>query len=82
MIFVIGWKSMMLAATCLPHDTRLTDNTCSIEGAAPIVLRGHDRYLRHRAPLPERCSVALTKLALFRPQSPPIWPPPYRRPSR
>ena len=37
MMFTIGAKSMMLAAICLPHCTRLTGSTCSAAGAAPIV---------------------------------------------
>lgn len=37
MIFTMGAKSMMLAATCLPHCTRFTGSTCSTEGAAPMV---------------------------------------------
>jgi hypothetical protein len=36
-IFTIGAWSIIFAATCLPHSARFTGNTCSTEGAAPIV---------------------------------------------
>ena len=37
MMFTIGAKSMMFAATCFPHVVRFTGSTCSTEGATPIV---------------------------------------------
>lgn len=37
MMFTMGAKSMILAAICFPHCTRLTGSTIKAEGATPIV---------------------------------------------